>query len=222
METIGIIEDDELLNQALVIALKREGYRTLSAYTCREGLRFREDPPDLILIDINLPDGDGISLCRMIREYQDIPAIFLTGRDEEADMLGAYSAGADDYVVKPFPISVLIKRVQAVLYRCREHREEFLYLGLKICFAQKKVTLEGKPVALTPKEYRLLEFLAKNKGQILTKDQILEHVWDVDGIFVGENAVSVVVNRLRRKIEADASHPTFIKNIFGQGYQFGE
>lgn len=223
MEIIGIVEDDKLLNRALVIALEKEGYEALPASGYRDGVRkFREKRPDLILIDINLPDGDGISLCREIREYEDIPAIFLTGRDEEEDMLGAFTAGADDYVVKPFPMSVLMKRIQAVLHRCGEHKEELLYHGLRIQFSRKRVTLEDREIALTPTEYRLLEYLAVNKGQVLSRDQILERVWDIDGAFVGENTVSVVVNRLRRKIEPDLQNPVFIKNIFGQGYLFGE
>ena len=137
-------------------------------------------------------------------------------------MLGAFTAGADDYVVKPFPMRVLIKRIQAVLFRCKEKKEAFLYKGLGIEFARKRVTCHGKEIPLTMKEYRLLEYLAKNKGQLLTKNQILEQVWDVDGAFVGENTVSVTVNRLRRKIEPDGANPVYIKNVFGQGYVFGE
>ena len=222
METIGIIEDDELLAQALAIALRKEGYQTLFAVNCREGRHLLEKNPDLLLIDINLPDGDGISFCRDMRRYQEIPAIFLTGQDEEEDMLGAFTAGADDYVVKPFPMRVLIKRIQAVLFRCGEKKEAFLYRGLAIEFARKRVTRGGEEIPLTMKEYRLLEYLARNKGQLLTKNQILEQVWDVDGTFVGENTVSMTVTRLRRKIEPDAANPAYIKNVFGQGYVFGE
>lgn len=222
METIGIVEDDELLGQALSIALQKEGFQTISALNRREGMRLLDQDPDLLLIDINLPDGDGISFCRDVRKYQEIPAIFLTGQDDEEDMLGAFTAGADDYVVKPFPMRVLIKRIQAVLYRCRERKEAFLYKGLEIEFGRKRVTCGGEEVALTMKEYRLLEYLAKNKGQLLTKSQILEQVWDMDGAFVGENTVSVTVNRLRKKIEPDSADPIYIKNVFGQGYVFGE
>lgn len=153
MDVIGIIEDDRLLNQALVIALQKEGYQTLSAYDYKEGYQLAKQNPDLFLVDINLPDGDGVALCKAIREYQEIPVIFLTGRDEEEDMLGAFSAGADDYVVKPFQMSVLLKRVQAVLHRCGQHKDTFLYKGLKVIFDQKKVFCDGNEIALTPKEY---------------------------------------------------------------------
>lgn len=222
METIGIVEDDALLNQALEIALKKEGYQVISARDYKEGFRLRKQCPALMVIDVNLPDGNGIDLCKAIQEYQEIPVIFLTCRDEEEDMLGAFSAGADDYVVKPFPMRVLMKRIQAVLHRCRQEKEEFLYKGLKIRFDQKKVFRDDQEIFLTPKEYRLLEYMVKNRGQLLTKNQILEQVWDVDGMFVGENTVSVTVNRLRRKIEPDASQAIYVKNVFGQGYLFGD
>lgn len=221
METIGILEDDVLLAQALSIALQKEGYQTIIAKNCQEGMRLLDQNPNLLLIDINLSDGDGISFCCNMRKYQEIPAIFLTGRDEEEDMLGAFTAGADDYVVKPFPMRVLVKRIKAVLYRCGEHKEIFLYKGLEIAFGSKRVTCNGKEIALTVKEYRLLEYLVRNKGRLLSKSQILEQVWDLDGAFVGENTVSVTVNRLRKKIEPDVSDPIYIKNVFGQGYLFG-
>lgn len=222
MEIIGIIEDDELLNQALQIALKKEGFHTLSAFNYKEGIKLMKQSPQLLLVDINLPDGDGISLCREIRKYQEIPAIFLTGRDEEEDMINAFTAGADDYVVKPFPMRVLIKRIQAVLYRCREEKDEFVYRGLNIQFSHKKVFYQDQEIKLTAKEYKLLLYLARNKGQILSSDQILAQVWDLDGDFVCANTVSVTINRLRKKIEPNGEQPVFIKNVFGQGYRFGE
>ena len=222
MAVIGIIEDDRLLNDALAIVLKKEGYETRSAYTCREGRLLGRQEAELLLIDVNLPDGDGISLCSQIREEREVPVIFLTARDEEKDMLGAFNAGADDYVVKPFKMQVLLKRIQAVLRRSAEEREEFIYQKLKVSFAKKKVSYEGNEILLTPKEYRLLEYLIRNKGQVLTRENILERIWDVDGLFVGENTVSVTVNRLRRKIEPDPSRPVFIKTLFGVGYLFGE
>lgn len=222
MAVIGIVEDDRLLNEALSIVLKKEGYETVSAYSCREGRLIAGSEIQLFLIDINLPDGDGISLCSRIREDREVPVIFLTARDEEKDMLGAFNAGADDYVVKPFPMRVLLKRIQAVLRRSMEEREEFSYLKLKVCFAKKQVSYDGNEITLTPKEYQLLEYMIRNKGQVLTKENILERIWDLNGLFVGENTVSVTINRLRRKIEPDPASPVFIKTIFGVGYMFGE
>lgn len=219
MEKIGIIEDEPLLNQALKIALEKEGFQTLQAFSVGEGRRLAKEKPDLYLVDINLPDGDGIRLCREILGKEQAPVIFLTGRDQEEDMLEAFQAGADDYVVKPFPMRVLMKRVQAVLRRSREEKESFSYGGLEIDFPGRRVSLQGKPVFLTPKEYRLLELFARNKGRILTKEQILEQVWDMDGMFVGENTVSVTVNRLRKKLAPLGE--TLIENIFGQGYRMG-
>lgn len=222
MAVIGIIEDDRLLNDALAIVLKKEGYETRSAYTWEGGRLLGRQEAELLLIDINLPDGDGVSLCSRIREEREVPVIFLTARDEEKDMLGAFNAGADDYVVKPFKMQVLLKRIQAVLRRSVEEKEEFIYQKLKVSFAKQKVSYDGNEILLTPKEYQLLEYMIRNKGQVLTRENILERIWDLDGLFVGENTVSVTVNRLRRKIEPDPSRPVFIKTLFGVGYIFGE
>lgn len=219
--TIGIIEDDRLLNRALNIALNKEGFETNCAYTYREGLRMAQERNDLLLLDISLPDGNGIELYREILKTRSIPAIFLTARDEEADMLTAFDAGADDYVVKPFPMKVLLKRVEAVLRRGSDQSGRLSWEGLCLYQKAKRVCLENREIQLTPKEYRLLEFMMEHRGQVLSKESILEHVWDIDGQFVGDNTVSVTVNRLKKKIEPDARNGKFISNVFGMGYRFG-
>lgn len=218
---IGIVEDDRLLNRALDIALKKEGYETSCAYTYKEGVQMAAEKMDLLLLDISLPDGNGIELYRELLKVQSIPAIFLTARDEEADMLAAFDAGADDYVVKPFPMKVLLKRVEAVLRRGAGRGGRLSWEGLCIDPGAKRVCLEDREIKLTPKEYRLLEFMMEHRGQVLSKESILEHVWDIDGQFVGENTVSVTVNRLRKKIEPDPQNGKFISNVFGMGYRFG-
>lgn len=220
MSKILVIEDDKLLNEALCIALKKEGYEALPADTCRVARSLLMQNPDLMIVDINLPDGDGISFCRRVGEEHRVPAIFLTARDEEQDMVEAFNAGADDYVVKPFQMKVLLKRIEAVLRRSQKEETEFSYKGLVIQFASKKVSVNEREISLTPKEYQLLELFVRHQGQVLTKENILEQVWDVDGMFVGENTVSVTVNRLRKKIESDAANPVYIKNKFGLGYLF--
>lgn len=222
MKKIAVIEDDKLLNQALVMALTKSGYQVKSGFTCQEGRRLIEENPDLIVMDISLPDGDGVSLCREAAEYGKIPVLFLTAKDEERDMLEAFEAGGDDYVVKPFQMSVLKKRIEAILRRSGSEENCFLYRGLEIDWDSKCVSVSGVSIKLTAKEYRLLELLARNKGQVLTKESILENVWDIDGQFVVENTVSVTVNRLRRKIEPDPANPVFVKNVFGLGYTFGD
>ena len=228
---IGIIEDDRLLYQALEIALREAGYETVSAHTKKEALTRFDGKEDLLLIDIGLPDGDGIRLYQQIcREGKalhgnsqkgTIPAIFLTARDEEMDMLAAFDVGAEDYVVKPFSMKVLLKRIEVVLRRNSEG--SILVCGdLELYPERKQVFLRGKEISLTAKEYRLLEFFMRNQGQVLTMDNLLQAVWGLDGEFVSENTVSVTIRRLRKKIEPDMSRPVYIRNVFGLGYRMGE
>ena len=202
MKKIAVIEDDELLNQALVITLKKEGYQVTTGKSCRYGIALLQDNPDLMLVDINLPDGNGISICREAEHFGKTPVLFLTARDEERDMLEAFDAGCDDYVVKPFQMPVLKKRIEAILRRSGGEEDLFLFRGLRVDWKKK--------------------LLVRNRGQVLTKETILERIWDIDGQFVVENTVSVTVNRLRKKIEPDKSSPIYIKNVFGLGYTFGD
>lgn len=217
---IGIIEDDILLNQALDIALQNVGYDTICVHTKKEALTLLGNDVDLLLVDIGLPDGDGLRLYQELQKTRNIPGIFLTARDEERDMLAAFDLGADDYVVKPFSMKVLLKRIEAVFKRSGE--EKTLTCGEIILYPDRKqVFLEGQEIILTAKEYQLLEYLMRNGGQVLTKENILEQIWGLDGQFVVENTVSVTINRLRRKIETDAKRPEYIKNVFGLGYRIG-
>lgn len=224
---IGIIEDDRLLNQALEIALRDAGYDTVCACTKQEALSKLDGKEDLLLIDIGLPDGDGVRLYQQLRresgelQKKSTPAVFLTARDEERDMLTAFDVGAEDYVVKPFSMKVLLKRIEVVLRRNSEGsilvcRDLELYPG------RKQVLLGGNEVSLTAKEYQLLEYFMRNQGQVLTMDNLLQAVWGLDGEFVSENTVSVTIRRLRKKIEPDMSRPVYIRNVFGLGYRMGE
>lgn len=238
--TIGIIEDDRLLNQALDMSLKSAGYATVCARTRKDALSRMGNGEALLLIDIGLPDGDGITLYRELqdkcrskfpgdirmRRADDgkIPAIFLTARDEERDMLAAFDIGADDYVVKPFSMKVLQKRIEAVLgRRGTEEGERAVCVGELVLYPdRKRVFAKGQEISLTAKEYRLLEYLTENQGQVLTKENILEHVWGIDGQFVVDNTVSVTINRLRKKLSSDAAESCCIKNVFGLGYRIEE
>ena len=219
--TIGIIEDDRLLNQALAIALQGAGYDTLCAYTKKEALSLIGDSVNLLLVDIGLPDGDGVGFYREFCKERDIPAIFLTARDEERDMLAAFDTGAEDYVVKPFSMKVLLKRIDVVLKRRRQETRLF-FQDLVLHTDSKQVYLKGQEILLTAKEFQLLEYFMRNQNQVLTKENILEKLWGLDGQFVVDNTVSVTVNRLRKKIEPDAGQPAYIKNVFGLGYRMGE
>ena len=217
---IGIIEDDVLLNQALNIALKNTGYSTICMYTKKDALSLIKDKVELLIIDIGLPDGNGIYLYQELQKKRKIPAIFLTASDEEKDMLEAFDIGADDYVVKPFSVKVLLKRIEVVLKR---NEEEIISFGdLTLYLDRKQVFLYGKEILLTAKEYQLLEYLMVNQGQVITKENILEKIWGLDGQFVVDNTVSVTINRLRKKIEPDAKQPIYIKNVYGLGYRIGE
>lgn len=238
--TIGIIEDDRLLNQALDMSLKSAGYATVCARTKKDALSLLGNGESLLLIDIGLPDGDGITLYRELQDkYRSkfrgdaqtqpaadskIPAIFLTARDEERDMLAAFDIGADDYVVKPFSMKVLQKRIEAVLgRRGAEGGERAVRVGELVLYPdRKRVFVRNQEISLTAKEYRLLEYLAENQGQVLTKENILEHVWGLDGQFVVDNTVSVTINRLKKKLSPDAAESCCIKNVFGLGYRIDE
>ncbi|EGN46205.1 hypothetical protein HMPREF0991_02426 [Lachnospiraceae bacterium 2_1_58FAA] len=218
--TIGIIEDDSLLNQALEIALQNAGYYTISAHTRKEALDLLREKVDVFLIDIGLPDGNGIELYQELQMEKRIPAIFLTARDEEKEMLLAFDAGAQDYVAKPFSMKVLMKRLEVVLKR---NPEERYMVGELTLYPDRKQVFTGKTeISLTAKEYQLLEYLMRNQGQVLTKENILETIWGVDGQFVVDNTVSVTINRLRRKIEPDGERQGYIQNVFGLGYRIGE
>ena len=213
MTRIGIIEDDRLLNEALCTYLETLGYITDSAFSFEEGMALADKHSDLLLADIGLADGSGIEICRMVRGKT--PVIFLTAKDSEEDMLRAFGCGADNYLVKPFPMPVLAAHIQAVLRRTGGSRNELHYLNMYIDYDKKQVQLAGSPVKLTPREYQLLELLSQNRGRVVTKDMILEKVWDSRGVFVDDNTVNVTLNRLKKKIEPDPSHPLYIRNIFG-------
>lgn len=224
---IGIIEDDRLLNEALVIALREAGYDTVGAHTKKEALTLLSGREDLLLIDIGLPDGNGIRLYQELQEkrkqlgQQGVPAVFLTARDEERDMLAAFDEGAEDYVVKPFSMKVLLKRIEVVLRR-NSDGDILVCRGLTLYPGRKQAFLDGGELSLTAKEYQLLEYFMRNQGQVLTMDSLLDAVWGLDGEFVAENTVSVTIRRLRKKIEPDMSRPVYIRNVFGLGYRMGE
>ena len=216
--TIGIIEDDRLLNQALNKFLTDNGYDTVCAHSREEALATAAGHPDLWLIDIGLPDGNGLELYLELSDVRQVPAVFLTARDDERDMLRAFDLGADDYVVKPFFMKVLLKRIERILKMNREGR--VLTCGDITLYPENKQVFSGnEEIFLTAKEYQLLELFMENQDQVLTKEKILDRVWGIDGAFIEENTVSVTISRLRKKLGGEQSH---IKNVFGLGYRMGE
>ena len=222
MYTILIIEDDLALNEALRQMLSHGGYNVRSAFSATEGIGLLDGSIDLVLLDIGLPDGDGLKVGKEIRGNTRVPIIFLTAKDDEEDIVTAFDCGADDYLVKPVSLIVLEKHIKAVLRRLPAGDKGFFqYKGLVIHYDAKRVTVNEEAARLSPKEYLLLELLARNRGKVMTKTMILEQVWDDMGSFVEENTFNVTLSRLRKKIEPDVTRPTYIRNVFGRGYTLG-
>lgn len=224
MATILIIEDDRILNRGVSFALKKDGYDILSAHTKLEGKQIiLNNKIDFLLLDINLPDGNGIELCREIREKVSFPIVYFTANDTEEDMVKGFESGCDDYIAKPFSVELLKHKISAMLRRnIIVNNNIFGYRDLKIDFDKMAVWIKEKEIALTATEYKLLELLVRNKGKVLTKEMLLEKLWDNSGNFVDENTLSVNIRRLRKKIEIDSKKPEYVVTVFGIGYIFGE
>ena len=224
MEKILIIEDDKILTRGVSFALKREGYEVASAYSKAEGKHLiLNDKIDFLLLDINLPDGNGLELCKEVRDKVDFPIVFFTANDTEEDMVKGFETGCDDYIAKPFSVELLKHKINAIFRRnSMVNKNIFEYKNLKIDFDRMLVAISEKDISLTTTEYKLLELLAKNKGRVITKELLLGKLWDDNGNFVDENTLSVNIRRLRKKIETDSKNPQFIITVFGIGYTFGE
>lgn len=220
MLTILIIEDDISLNRGVTFALKKEGYEVISAYTKEEGkVAILQNQIDFLLLDINLPDGSGLDFCKEINDKVDFPIVFFTANDTEEDMIKGFESGCDDYISKPFSIGVLKFKINAILKRnCGEAKNIFKYKDLKIDFDSRKVHKRDEEIYLTATEYKLLELLSKNKGRAMTKEILLDKLWDNNGNYVDENTLSVNIRRLRKKIEDDSKNPEYIITLFGIGY----
>lgn len=215
---IGIIEDDNLLRKALDTSLKNQGYTTILAGSRKEAIKNIDSFVDLLIVDIGLPDGDGINLYQELQKNRKIPAIFLTAKDDEKDMLKAFDTGADDYVVKPFSIKVLLKRIEVVLKRKSD--EKIFMCGQVMLYSDRKQVFVGETeISLTLKEYQLLEYFIMNQNQVLTKEMIMENIWGIDSEFIDLNTISVMISRLKKKLN-DSSN--VISNVFGMGYRMGE
>lgn len=215
MPTILLIEDDDALRNGLAFDLSAEGYRILSAENGKTAERLLEQTADIVLLDINLPDTDGFRLCQEIKKRKDIPVIFLTCRDLEADEMQGFDCGADDYVTKPFSMPLLRKRIAAVL---RRNGSSAVYSDgfLRIDFEKCTVNAGEKSISFTPTEYKLLNIFLANGGTVLTRRILLEKLWDNENNFVDDHALTVNINRIRSKIEDDKHK--YIKTVYGIGY----
>lgn len=224
MKNILIVEDDKILNKGVSFFLNKEGYNVVSAYTKEEGkLAILQNKIDFLLLDVNLPDGCGLDFCKEISDKMDFPVVFLTANDTEEDMIKGFESGCDDYISKPFSVDILKLKINAILKRKGgETKNIFKYKDLKIDFDSRKVYKKEEEIYLTVTEYKLLELLSKNKGRAMTKEIILDKLWDNNGNYVDENTLSVNIRRLRKKIEDDSKYPEYIITIFGIGYILGE
>ncbi len=222
---ILVIEDEERMARFVRLNLEQDGFQVSEALTGREGLdKLRTFMPDLILLDIMLPDLDGFELLKMIREIDTVPVIMLTAKSEEEDKVRGLELGADDYITKPFSPRELVSRVKAVLRRIDSSNvssNEMIEVDdrLKIDFNRREIWVEGKLVKLRPTEYRLLYHLVQNAGWVLTYDQILSRVWGYE--YRDEpHYVRLYINYLRQKLEKDPSNPKYILTERGVGYRF--
>ena len=218
--TILIIEDEKQIARFLELELKHEGYAVEIEYDGRGGLKkAEENEPDLILLDIMLPGINGMEVCRRIRQFSEVPVIMLTARDETTDKVMGLDSGANDYVTKPFVIEELLARIRAVLRNKNQskHPQKNIVAGdLKMDLATRQVFRGNESIDLTKKEYDLLEYLLRNKGIVLTRDQILENVWGYD--YAGDtNVVDVYIRYLRSKVD-DEHAIRLIQTVRGVGY----
>lgn len=219
---ILLVEDDEQMRDALGIFFTRAGHTVLQARNAEEGEQGIRKEPDVVVADIGLPGATGIEFCKKILNYRTIPVIFLTARDEEKDILEGYEAGCQEYVTKPVSPKVLLKKIEVILNRSGGAENILEYRDLRIDFEKGKVWNRNGEIRLTPREWKVLYILAANRGNIVTKDTLLEKIWDADNQFVDSHAVTVVMNRLRKKIEQNPAKPVYVRNVFGIGYTFGE
>ncbi len=224
MQKILVVEDDVIICGGLKVYLENNGYNVDCAYSISDAESALKLQYNLIILDINLPDGNGLDLCKEVRKNKNIPVIFLTANDTEENMIAGFEHGCDDYIAKPFSVKILNQRIKAVLRRSQSAPQNniFTYNNLYVNFEKMQVFLNNNPIKLSATEYKLLELLIKNRGQVLTRNIILEKIWDCDENYVDDNTLNVTIRRLRQKIEIDPKNPEYIVTVFGIGYTFGE
>jgi len=230
-EVILVVEDETSLRETLAYNLERQGYLVETAVDGHSAIESaRNMQPDLIVLDVMLPFLDGFEVCRILRQEMTVPIIMLTARDEEIDRVIGLELGADDYITKPFSMREFLARVKAQFRRTRLLREEmdqeistskesFHFDNLTLDLSRREVLLDDKPLPLKPKEFDLLLFFARHRGQVLTRDLILERVWGWE-FSGGSRTVDVHIRWLREKIEVDPAEPTRIVTVRGTGYRF--
>jgi len=220
-ERVLLVEDDASIREVATLGLKSAGFRVTAAVDGREGLtRALRDPFDVVLLDVMLPSLDGFEVCREIRKLSRVPIVMLTARTDTVDVVVGLESGADDYVTKPFEMPELVARIRAVLRRTHAAPEEVvLQVGsLEVDPSGFTARRDGRDLALTATEFRLLLELARRPGQVFTREMLLQRVWSYD--YLGDSRlVDVAIQRLRAKVEEDPAHPEMIKTVRGVGYR---
>lgn len=213
---ILLVEDNEMIVKGLVYSLSKEGFETNIAYNAQEAeSKIKSNVYDIIILDVMLPDGNGFELCKHIKENKDIPIIFLTAKDDEKDVVNGFNLGADDYVIKPFRTMELISRIYNVLRRYNKDKNVIEIGQVRIDLEANRVYVDNKEVEFTALEYKILVLLYTNAGKTVTREKILDKIWDVAGNFVNDNTLTVYVKRIRDKL----GKSDVIKTIKGIGYR---
>ncbi|MCI8641370.1 MAG: response regulator transcription factor [Clostridia bacterium] len=222
MKKILLVEDNETIIMGLKYSLEQEGFEVLSAKNTKESKeKLNKEKVDLILLDVSLPDGNGFDICKEIKQNSDIPVIFLTAQDEETSVVLGLDLGADDYIVKPFRTRELISRINSVLRRYGKKEGSLSiiqYKNIKIDTNKAVVYKDNEEIVFTSLEYKILLLLFSNQNKLITRERLLERIWDVAGNFVNDNTLTVYIKRIREKLEDE----TIIKTVRGLGYRVGD
>lgn len=221
MKSILLLEDDKSLNRGISFKLKKEGYDVFSVFKIQEARDiFANNEINLIISDVGLPDGSGFDFCEEIRNQSDVYIIMLTALDEEVDVVTGYELGADDYMTKPFSLMILISKVNAIMRRNQKINTSNVVVcdNLSFYINENKLKKDDEEILLSNTENKLLKYLMENSKQIISKEKLLEAIWDIDGNFIDENTLAVNIRRIRQKVEEDSSNPEYIKNVRGVGY----
>lgn len=222
MKNILLVEDNEAIIMGLKYSLEQENIKVLIAKNVIETRqKLNQEKIDLVLLDVSLPDGNGFDICKEIKQKQDIPVIFLTAQDEETSVVFGLDLGADDYITKPFRTRELISRINSVLRRYGKKEDItniIQYKNIKIDTTSAKVYKDEKEIIFTSLEYKILLMLFTNQNKLITREQLLEKIWDIAGNFVNDNTLTVYIKRIRKKLQDE----TIIKTVRGLGYRIGD
>ena len=224
MSKILLLEDDLSLINGLSFAFKKQGFELTVARTLKEADElWGEGKYDLLVLDVSLPDGTGFEFCKKVRQVSKVPIIFLTASDEEVNIIMGLDIGGDDYITKPFKLGVLVSRINALLRRAKDFRStdtELQSNGIKVLLLQGQVFKNEKQLDLTAAEYKLLCLFMKNPNVVLTKEQILDKLWDCEGNYIDSSTLTVYMRRLRMKIEDSPSEPQMLLTVRRMGYKW--